>query len=167
MIKVILEQILQPVAKKWKIKSLDIKSIFLQGQPINRGIFLKPPKEAGTDKLWKLLITVYGLYDAATAWHLRIKKVLEKSGMLKNENDDGILYWLSNGKREGLLCCHVDGFVWGDSISFEEQLIKVLKETFSVSSQESETFKYLGLYIDQKKMQLRPIDTIYKRIKGM
>ena len=36
-----------------------------------------------------------------------------------------------------------------------------------MSSQESETFKYLGLYIDQKKMQLRPIDTIYKRIKGM
>ena len=32
----------------------------------------------------------------------------------------------------------------------EEQIINVLKETFSVNSQESETFEYLGLYIDQK-----------------
>ena len=39
------------VSHKWKIKSLDIKSAFLQGQPINREIFLKPPKEDGTDKL--------------------------------------------------------------------------------------------------------------------
>ena len=36
------------VSHKWKIKSLDIKSAFLQGQPINREIFLKPPIEAGT-----------------------------------------------------------------------------------------------------------------------
>ena len=66
------------VSHKWKIKSLDIKSAFLQGQPINREIFLKPPKEAGTDKLWKLLITVYGLCDAHMAWYLRIKEVLKK-----------------------------------------------------------------------------------------
>ena len=60
------------VSHKWKFKSLDIKSAFLQGQPINREIFLKPPKEAGTDKLWKLLITVYSLCDAPRAWYLRI-----------------------------------------------------------------------------------------------
>ena len=64
LIKMLLEQILQPGAKiildwflafvvshKLKIKSLDRRSVFLQGQPINREIFLKPPKEAGTDKL--------------------------------------------------------------------------------------------------------------------
>ena len=118
LVKIILEQILQPVAKKildlnfivshkWKIKSLDIKSAFLQGQPINREIFLKPPKKAGTDKLWKLLITVYGLRDAPRAWYLRIKEVLEKSGMLKSKFDV-IFYCLSNRKLKGLLCCHVD-----------------------------------------------------------
>ena len=122
LVKIILEQILQPVAKKildlnfivsrkWKIKSLDIKSAFLQGQPINSEIFLKPPKEAGTDKLWKLLITVYGLCDAPRAsQYLRIKEVLEKSGMLKSKFDDAIFYWFSNWKLEGLLYRHVDDF---------------------------------------------------------
>ena len=52
----------------WKISSLDIKSAFLQGQAINRDVFLKPPKEAGTKKLWKLWITIYGLCDAPRAW---------------------------------------------------------------------------------------------------
>ena len=139
------------LSHKWEIKSLDIKSAFLQGQPINSKIFLKPPKEAGTDKLWKLLITVYGLCDAPRAsQYLRIKEVLEKSGMLKSKFDDAIFYWLSNRKLEGLLCCYVDNFAWGGPTNFEKQIINVLKETFSVSSQESETFKYLGLYIDQK-----------------
>ena len=70
--------------------------------------------------------------------------------MLKSKFDDAKFYWLSNRKLEGLLCCHVDDLVWEGSINFEKQIINVLKETFSVSSQESETFKYLGLYIDQK-----------------
>ena len=39
--------------KGWRIGSLDIKSAFLQGQKIERDVYLKPPKEAGTDRLWK------------------------------------------------------------------------------------------------------------------
>ena len=70
--------------------------------------------------------------------------------MLKSKFDDAKFYWLSNRKLEGLLCCHVDDLVWEGSINFEKQIINVLKGTFAVSSQESETFKYLGLYIDQK-----------------
>ena len=36
---------------KWKLKSLDIRSAILQGQPISRNVFLRPPKETGTSKL--------------------------------------------------------------------------------------------------------------------
>ena len=42
--------------------------------PIKVGI-----KEAGTNKLWKLLITVYGLCDALRTCCIRIKEVLGKS----------------------------------------------------------------------------------------
>ena len=70
--------------------------------------------------------------------------------MLKSKFDDVIFYCLSNRKLKGLLCCHVDDFVWSGSVNFEKRIINVLKETFSESSPESETFKYLGLYIDQK-----------------
>lgn len=47
------------------------------------------------------------------------------------------------------MCCHVNDFVWGGSINFERN-IKTLKETFLVSLQESEIFKCLSLFIEQK-----------------
>ena len=39
-------------SKIWKIGRLYIKSAFLQGQKIERDVYLKPLKEAGTDRLW-------------------------------------------------------------------------------------------------------------------
>ena len=42
---------------------MDIKSAFLQGKSIQRDVFIKPPKEANTNKLWKLKTTVYGLCE--------------------------------------------------------------------------------------------------------
>ena len=54
----------------WEIKSLDIKSAFLQGKVISRDLFVKPLKEDKTDNLSKLLKTVYGLN------HLSIKNMV-------------------------------------------------------------------------------------------
>ena len=51
---------------KWKYHSIDIKSAYLQGNTIQRKIFLKPPKEYDEGKLWRLKKTVYGLCDAAS-----------------------------------------------------------------------------------------------------
>ena len=147
------------VSYKWKIKSLDIKSAFLQGQPVDGEIVLKPPKEAGIDKLWKLLIRVYGLCDATRAWHLRIKEVLEQSGMLKSKFGDSMFYWLSNGKLEELLCCHVDEFAWRGPINFEKQITNLLKEAFSVSPQEPGTYK--------KRYLFAPSRAIYNELKGI
>ena len=49
---------------QWKIHSIDIKSAFLQGKPLDRDIYLLPPKEANTENVWKLNQAVYGLSDA-------------------------------------------------------------------------------------------------------
>ena len=42
----------------WKINTMDIRTAFLQGNSIERDVYLKPPKEAHTKKLWKLNTTV-------------------------------------------------------------------------------------------------------------
>ena len=52
----------------WKIQSIDIKSAFLQGMPLTRNVYLKPPKEAETDLIWKLNQAVNGLADASRHW---------------------------------------------------------------------------------------------------
>ena len=67
-------------SKIWKIGRLDIKSAFLQGQKIERDVYLKPLKEAGTDRLWKLNKTVYGLGDPLRRWYFRVKDELRALG---------------------------------------------------------------------------------------
>ena len=47
------------------VNAIDIKAAFLLRRPIDRKVFLKPPKEAGANgKLWLLKKAVYGLIDA-------------------------------------------------------------------------------------------------------
>ena len=52
-------------SNKWLINSLDVKTAFLQGKPIERTVFVWPPKEAKTGKVWELKKCVYGLVDAS------------------------------------------------------------------------------------------------------
>ena len=67
---------------RWKINTMDIKSVFLQGKSIERVVYLKPPKEAHTNKIWKLNTTVFGLGDAPRAWYIFVKEELLKTGTI-------------------------------------------------------------------------------------
>ena len=134
---------------KWKIHSLDIKAAFLQGKKIDRDLYVKPPPEAGTKNLWKLNISVYGLCDAPRAWYLSLKSVLEKGGARKSKYDDAIFYLYDNNKLQGILCAHVDDFCWGGTEQFELKIIKSIKQCFKISTEELQTFKYLGINVRQ------------------
>ena len=111
------------ISNKWIIHSADVKSTFLQVQGIDPDIYLKPPKEASTKKLWKLKTTVYGLCDAPRVWFISVKQVLLKAGAEKSKLDDSIFFWHRNGKVQGLICCHVDDFFWGGINNFEKTVI--------------------------------------------
>ena len=63
---------------------MDLKTVFLQGKSIERDVFIKPPKEANTNKLWKLNTTVYGLCDAPREWYLSVKKELLATWCVKS-----------------------------------------------------------------------------------
>ena len=53
----------------WHVRSLDIKSAFLQGMKLKRDVFIEPPVEAKTSgKAWKLEHAVYGLTYAVVNW---------------------------------------------------------------------------------------------------
>ena len=62
----------------WTINSIDVKTAFLQGKSIERTVFIHPPKEAKTNKIWQLRKCIYGLADAPRQWYLRVKEELIK-----------------------------------------------------------------------------------------
>ena len=132
-------------AMKWKIHSLDIKSAYLQGNRIERDIYLKPPPEfASYNKVWKLKKTVYGLSDAARAWFLRVKNELIRMGIEISIVDPALFSWKFQGRLEGIICVYVDDILWVGSERFGK-VISRIKDIFQIGSSEENSFKYIGL----------------------
>ena len=135
----------------WKLRSIDFKTAFLQGNPIEREIFVKPPKEANTSKLWKLNKTAYGLKDAPREWYLRLKEKVLSLGCKLSASDYGMFFMHHEGKLVGILILYVDDILWGGNRKFRLQVIEELKLTFEVSSEQESAFQYLGINISQAK----------------
>ena len=132
-------------SKHWKIQSTDIKSAFLQGQPIERDVYLLPPKEANTKKgyIWKLRRYLYGLNDAARQFYVTLAEELVKLGGVKSKMDPSLFSFYSESRLIGILVSHIDDFLHaGDS--FFDTIMEKLCERFSAGSRDQIEFKYTG-----------------------
>ena len=144
------------VSNGWSCNSLDVKTAFLQGDKIDRPVYLLPPPEAKCEKgkLWKLKKCVYGLNDAARSWYLTVKKELIKLGAEMSKLDQAVFTWYYEGKLHGIISTHVDDFCWGGSKIFRQSVIENIKTTFVIKSEEINKFKYVGLEIEQKEEEI-------------
>ena len=116
---------------------------------MKREVFIKPPKEANTNHLWKMLKCPYGLADAGRHWYLRLKAVLIQTGMIISKLDQALFMWYLDGKLSGILICHVDDILYGGQLEFHNQVVSRLRSTFSIGLEENTKLKYLGLNITQ------------------
>ena len=135
----------------WRLHSMDIKTAFLQGQELDRNIYLKPPKEAKCPGvIWKLKKCVYGLADASLHWYKRVKSVMISNGGLTSSIEPSMFYWRdpTTAKMIGVLACHVDDFIWGGTQAFE-QTIEQIRSTFKVGKEEDTIFQYCGINLNQ------------------
>ena len=97
-------------SNKWTIQSTDVKSAFLQGQNIERDVYLKPPKESSTPqgKVWKLRRCLYGLNDAARQFYNSLSKELLNIGCQRSGLDPALFMFFHNSHLAGVLVSHVD-----------------------------------------------------------
>ena len=141
-------------AKSWSIHSLDVKSAFLQGIKITRDVYIKPPKEANTNLIWKLLKCIYGLADAGRHWYLRIIEELLDLGLIQCTYDKAIFMWYDKSGLGGIIACHVDDLIFGGNEVFHNTLVDKLRKVFVIGSEENNNLKYLGLKICQQPMHI-------------
>ena len=66
--------------EKWRVRTIDVKTAYLQGKNIERTIVVKSPREAKIEKIWKLRKAVYGLKDAARVWYETVMGILAEMG---------------------------------------------------------------------------------------
>ena len=135
---------------KWSLNSIDIKTAFLQGRPFDREVYLKPPREAGTKKLWKLNKCVYGLKDASRQWYLTLKAEITKVGGKISVHEPGLFFCHSKDNTlTGVMPCHVDDLLWSGTGTFRKSVVKRLHEKFIVGTSSSVAFEYVGIEMEQ------------------
>ena len=148
---------LSAVTYSWKLESLDFTSAFLQGEAIDRNIFLRPPKDiCGKNEVWALQKCLYGLNDAPRSWYNNVKKALLTLGGKQSLFDGALFIWRKeDGKLNGILGMHVDDFVYAGTESFKLEVIEKIKTMFKIGDESGGSFKYVGLSISQNKDGIR------------
>ena len=119
-------------SNNWQLSAIDITRAFLQGEPIEREVFVKPPPEANTNKLWRLLKCVYGLADAPRKWYLRLTEELVRLGCKQHKIDKGLFVYTLNNALVSVLTCCVDDIAFGCTPIFVSRVLNKLQETFII-----------------------------------
>ena len=138
-------------ANNWELRSIDIKSAYLQGCPISRELYIFPPDGTHTGKLWKLNKTPYGLVDAGRKWYIRVMKEFTSLGARQAKCDQAVYIWPDpSGQGScGILIAHVDDFLYGGNEHFLGSILPQIRKIFIIGLEERQNMKYLGLYVNQ------------------
>ncbi len=136
----------------WQIETTDIKSAFLQGNDLDRIVFVKPPKEANAAGfLWLLNKCLYGLKDASKQWYGKVEDRLYKLGFKRADDDYGLFYLVKDGVLQGIIGLHVDDFIHIGNQYFNTVIMPQVLSIFKVGKSEQGKFMYTGFHLDQDK----------------
>lgn len=147
--------LLVAAGKRWTIKSSDVTSAFLQSVPIQREIFVRPPKERRIPGIvWRLKKTVYGLADASRGFFLSLSETMTDLGCLKSNIDPAMYLFFKDSQEDekdidGIAVSHVDDILHAGSADFEAKVMQPLKQSIKFGSEETLEFRYVGLNFDQ------------------
>lgn len=135
----------------WRLVTTDIKSAFLQGDTIDRDVFIDPPPESDAPRgtVWKLKKALYGLVDAARQFYQSVRSELIQLGMLQSTVDPSMFYWKCENKVCGILVTHIDDFLHCGTAEFDNSIMNALKRRFSAGRMEISDIRYIGFHITE------------------
>ena len=139
---------------KWKLKSFDVEAAFLNGVPLERLLYVRPPLDlAGQNprELWKLEKAVFGLTEAPRYWWLRIRKDLLETGWYEVPFLPATFVLYDQLGLCGILILHVDdGLTAGEGRRYDKAL-KDLQSRAPLDKWRQGVFEFTGRRIRQKE----------------
>ena len=141
-------------SKLWKIWGADIKTAFLSGDPSQRQIYFKPPREIKSwmsltdEDLFRLEKAAYGLAEAPRAWFLRLSRELAEVGMQVSQLDPCLYILRRDQELLGVCGVHVDDIIGGGTQEMDRVLDK-LKKKLPFGDYRTYTIRYTGIEIRQ------------------
>ncbi len=138
------------MTETYQFKHYPGSSAFLQGNQLDRDVYIKPPREANLPgKLWKLNKCLYGLKDASRQWYFKVLGKLNELGFQKSFCDKGVFFLIKDNKLIGFVALHVDDFLHAGSDHFNKVIMVKVLSIFKVGKSESGDFLYTGIRIRQ------------------
>ena len=110
----------------------------------DRELYMQPPKQAQTDKLWLL----------KKCW-CRAELVRESPGRTEAVGrqlfapDPSVIVWHYDQDIIGIMVIPVDDFIYGGRDAFHEKIVGKLCEIFEIASKESYFMNYIGVLLYQ------------------
>ena len=99
-------------SKEWPLEVIDIKSAFLQGDQLDRELYLEPSSEENKPNvIWGLNRAVYGLHDAPLKWYERLNKELITLGCVRSKLDTACYIYREGGQLAGIACIYVNDII--------------------------------------------------------
>lgn len=134
---------------KMVLKQFDIKTAFLNGD-LKETVYMKQPIgfTDGTEKVCKLLKSLYGLKQASRCWNQKFTHFIKKFDFIQSV-DDPCVFIRKNSGTTILLAIYVDdGLISATNEACISPVIEYLRNYFEVK--ECEAKYYLGLQIDRR-----------------
>ena len=76
-------------------------------------------------------------------------------GAIVCKSDSAVFIWHNQSKVNGLLCAHIDDFLFGGTKIFLSKVINLIKRVSTIGSEQHwAAFKYLGLNISQSNSEI-------------
>ena len=126
-----------------------MKSAFLQGDELDRELYIEPPaKEKKPNVIWRLNKAVYGLNDAPLKWYECLDKELNKLGCVHFKLDAACYIYREEGQLAGIACIYVDDVIAAGNNTFNQKALCGLKDAFLIGKTEEGAVRYVTTNIE-------------------
>ena len=136
------------ISQGWDIRSCDVERAFLQSDPIEREVFVRPPVEMNLPrgKVLQLKKTAYGLVDASRAFYLKQAKELKNIGFHPLSMDPAMFIHKSKGQEmcDAGAAVHVDDAMTAGKADQLDKAQQQLEQSLKYGSVETLPFRFLG-----------------------
>ncbi|CAE7422915.1 RE1 [Symbiodinium sp. CCMP2592] len=141
--------------KQWDVFKGDVSGAFLQGREYPTKLFCVPCDEIcdamniPRGSITRLKRACYGLVDAPLEWYRTVSEFLSSLGLERLWSDACAWVWRKEGKVRGMVCGHVDDFLFGGKSEDTEwqQIISQIQQRFKWGDWDKNSFTQCGVQI--------------------
>jgi hypothetical protein len=118
-------------ANMLQIRHIDISTAFLHGE-LNENVYVEQPPimNDGSNRVWRLKKSLYGLKQAGRQWHLKLSELLKRMGFNRAGYDPALFCGTSSSGEKQFIFLWVDDLIIVASTKACDEVVEQVLNTF-------------------------------------